>query len=66
MIMQCKRPDLRTLLTLAEKKSIEHNGNLTITRTEHEWRAWLGTPEHMEQIQGCQSIEDALLHLIID
>jgi hypothetical protein len=60
MIMQKKRPDMATLIQLAERKS----PYLTITRTPY---AWTVAGKDQDQAPGVEyeSLEDCLLHFII-
>ena len=74
MIMQTPKPDLRTLISLAEMKARDYSGHLTIMRFTTEWKAMFGTPEldtgegrkQVLNLKGYESLEDALSYLIID
>ena len=74
MIMQRPESDLRTLITLAEMKARDYDGHLTIMRFSTEWKVMLGTPnldtgegsEQVRTLKGYESLEDALLYLIIE
>jgi len=74
MIMQTPKPDLRTLISLAEMKASDYGGHLTIMRFSTEWKVMLGTPEldtgegrkQARALKGYESLEDALSYLIIE
>ena len=74
MIMQIPKPDLRTLISLAEIKARDYGGHLAIMRFSTEWKAMLGTPnldtgegrKQVRNLKGYESLEDALLYLTID
>lgn len=74
MIVQTPKPDLRTLIALAEIKARDCGGHLTIMRFTTEWKAMLGTPEldtgegrkQVLSLKGYESLEDTLSYLIID
>ena len=74
MIMQRPESDFRTLITLAEMKTKDYDGHLTIMRFSTEWKAMLGTPnldtgegrKQVRTIKGYESLEQALLYLIIE
>ena len=59
MIFQTKRPDLETLIQLAEKKS----QYLTITRTPEAWTV-AGKDQEGEPV-GYESLTDALMSFIL-
>ena len=74
MIMQTQKPDLRTLISLAEIKAGHYDGHLSIMRFSTEWKAMLGTPEFVtgegrkqaRALKGYESLEDALSYLVIN
>lgn len=65
MTLQASKPDLDTLIYLAERKARETGGYLTIYRTEYQWRVAPCQPDEIEAVAGYESLLDALTHFII-
>ena len=65
MIQQKNKPDLATLIQLAERKADLAGSRLTLYRTEYDWRIAPVDPHQIKEAAGYESLYDALTHYLI-